>query len=221
MKIVKFYKNTVDNTHCLQACIKMLLSFYFPKRKFEDSKIDQKTLQEGGHTWFPPAVCWLDELGLKTLLFCKASSFNYKFFANDREKYLKQKWPKERYQKEKDNGAFKNIDQVQNASKIMVSKKLWIPKRLNDDELSKKIEDDQTLAIGKTIHQWLSGIYTDGSPHYVLIQKRYSPTQWKVHDPGLPPLENRKVPVTINCHSIFGDILVVCGPRKSCRTERF
>lgn len=101
MKDVKFYGNIADNNHCLQACVKMLLSFYFPKKKFDDSVIDKKTLQKGGHTWFPPVVCWLDELGLRTQLFCPVLGFDYKHFADSGEKYLKQKWTDERYQKEK------------------------------------------------------------------------------------------------------------------------
>lgn len=113
--------------------------------------------------------------------------------------------------KKKNNNALKNINQVQNASKIMVLKKLWVPVSLNDDKLSEKLKNNQTLAIGKTIYEQLTGNLVNGSPHYVLIQKRYSPTQWKIHDPGLPPIIDRKVPVTVAGNSMFGDLLLVYG----------
>ncbi len=214
MKIVKFYVN-IDSAHCLQACVKMLLSFYFPKKKFEDDEIDHKTLQEGGHTWLPPAACWLDELGLRVELFCPSSGFSYKTFAEKGDQYLKQKWFIERYDREKNSGALKNISKVQNASKAMVSKGLWAPKRLDEDKLTQILNNNEALAIGKTIHEWLSGNYVRrGTGHYVLIQKRYSPSQWRIHDPGLPAVKNRKVSLTINDRSIFGEALVVYGHKK-------
>jgi hypothetical protein len=192
----------------------MLLKFYFPKKEFKYSEIDEQTLQEGGHTWFPPTVCWLDKLGLKVKLYLPASLFDYKKFSEKGKGYLNTHWSEERYLRERNSGSLQNIDRVQNFSKIMVKKKLWTSKRLSDDELTNKLKDEQTLAVGKTIHEWLSGNYTSGSAHYVLIQKRYSEAQWKIHDPGLPPYENRKVVVSINGHSMFGDILVVSGLKK-------
>lgn len=213
IKEVPFCPNTPDNFHCLQACIKMLLLRYFPDKKFADSEIDAKTLQEGGHTWLAPAACWLDELGLKTQLFLPDSLFNYATFANEGEKYLRKQWPLEKYQKEENNGALKNIDKVQNACKVLVSKKLWTPDKLDDRTLSTMLEDCNTLAIGKTIYEWLSGNYVNGNPHYVLVVKQYRPGQWRIQDPGRPPKEDKIVSATINGNSIFSDILVVFGPK--------
>lgn len=88
---------------------------------------------------------------------------------------------------------------------------LWRNKFLQPEVLQKALEDKNTFAVGKTVYEWLNGEYVDGNSHYVLIIKEYSPGKWRVHDPGLPGIANRKVPQNINGQNIFGDILLVRG----------
>lgn len=90
------------------------MRFFNSSKSFSDDDIDRHTLQIGGWSWFPPAVVWLYNLGLNVELF---SEFNYKNFAEEGELYLKKEWDSERFNKEKDNGSFKGITEIQEASK--------------------------------------------------------------------------------------------------------
>ncbi len=156
-------------------------------------------------------LIWLYNLGLEVELY---SSFNYKEFGDRGEKYLEEEWGKERFEKEKRNGAFKNISYIQKATQEIVRIGLWINKKLTVEKLSKEVENKDTLAIGKTVHEWLEGNYINGTSHYILVIKENSPEMWKVHDPGLPGIKYRKIQQKINNHSMLEDILLVRGKRK-------
>ena len=214
MKVVPFFPNSDDNLHCLQACVKSVLAYYFPKRSFSDKKIDEQTGQIGGWSWLCPSVVYINSLGLQTKLFCPAFGFDYGRFSKLGQSYLKQVWGKERYAKEEANGALRNIAFVHHAAMELIDNGLWEDSQMETTELSKLLERENVLVIGKTIHEWLSGIDVNGVPHFALLIKEYSKTQWRIHDPGLPPIDNRKVNKMLNRHRIFGEIAVIYGLRQ-------
>ena len=117
-KIITFFENSHDNTHCLQSCIKSLLSFYFFNDVFTDKEIDTKTIHTGGwSSWLPPAVIWLNELGLNVKLY---SEFDYERFINEGEKYVRELKGEDIFNHEKRNGSYQNISLIQEAcSKIV------------------------------------------------------------------------------------------------------
>lgn len=207
-KIVRFFPNTQDKTHCLQACVKSVLEYYFPLKKFTDEEINEKTGQVGGWTWFPPTVIWLGSLGLEVKLYCPQEKFNYKDFSKEGLDYLRRCWNRERFEREDRAGAFKNISFVQDSSTEMVARGLWVGEAISSDLLAKRLEDKNYLAIGKTVYEWLSG-KPGKTSHYIVVIKKYSPSKWRVHDPGLPPQADRKVPINFNGNPIIGDVLLV------------
>lgn len=211
MKVVPFFPNADDDLHCLQACVKSVLKYYFPKRNFTDERIDEKTGFSDGWSWLPPTVVWLNELGLKVHLYLPATIFDYEVFSQKGTDYLKEKWKEDRFEREEKAGALKNISIIQKSTKEMVEKGFLKKERLGVKQLTDKLEKSKNLAIGKTVYTWLAGNYTLGNSHFVLVIKKYSTTMWRAHDPGLPPHENRKVPLKINNHSIFGDIVLIEG----------
>ena len=85
-KIIPFFENLPDNTHCLQSCLKSVLAYYFPDRTFTAEEIDKQTIQTGGWSWLPPAVIWLHDLGLNVELY---SLFDYSRFAEFGKEYMK------------------------------------------------------------------------------------------------------------------------------------
>lgn len=209
MKVVPFYPNSPDNLHCLQACIKSVTQYYFPDKHFSDKEIDVFTCFESGWSWIIAAVNWLDELGLQIKLY---SPFPYDQLILEGEKFMKKFKGEAVYEYEKQNGSYKNLPLIQKSAELMITRKLWEQNKLNNSDLAQLLKNEQVLAIGKTVYEWLSGNYLPLEKlhsHYVLIIKEYSPGIWKVHDPGLPPAPERKVSNTINNHDIFGDILVI------------
>lgn len=207
MKIVPFIPNEADNLHCLQSCVRSAVSYF--KVDFDDGEIDKKTGFFGFPSWLPHSVNWLNEKGLTAKLY---SPFDYTRFVAEGEEFMKEV-KKDYYFKEKNEGQYNNLDQIQKAAELMVRNKLWEQKRLSIHELASILIDDNTLAIAKTIHEWLDGNAIAGSSHYVSVIKQYQPGKWLIHDPGLPPRERRKVDQIINGDlNIFGDILLISKP---------
>lgn len=204
-KTIPFFENSPDNFHCLQSCVKSLLSSYLPDRVFEDDEIDENTIQKGGWTWLPPAVVWLHELGLDVKLY---SLFDYKRFSEEGEAYMKEFRSEEAYLKEKQNGAYDNAHLIQLSCQKMIGYCLWEQSQLSKENLEIELENESTFAVGKTLYEWLDGRQGNSS-HYVTVIKKYAPGVWRAHDPGLPGKENRKIPQVFSNQNIFGDILLV------------
>jgi len=207
-KSIPFFENSADNIHCLQACVKSLLAHYFPEKGFSDQEIDKETLQTGGFSWLPPSVVFLDNLGLDVKLYSK---FDYGEFAENGEEFLKATWDANRFATEKSSGALDNILLIQKAAQEMRDRDLWSASPLANDELRLELESGNTFAIAKTVYEWLDNQYVNGTPHFILIIKEYGAGTWRIHDPGIPGKQDRKVPQRINNHDIFGDLLIVKG----------
>lgn len=204
MKIVPFVANESDNQHCLQANVKSILIYF--EVDFLESEVDMMTGFFGEPSWLPHCVNWLNEKGLKVKLY---SPFDYNRLVVEGENYIRE-FKKEIYHKEKIEGHYNHLNKIQKAAKIMINNKLWEQKKLSIDELNNLLLADNTLAIAKTIHEWLDGNSIAGTSHYVTVIKQYQPGQWLIHDPGLPPKPRRKVSQLINQNlNIFGDILTI------------
>jgi hypothetical protein len=209
MKEVPSFSNTADNNGCLQACVKDVLAYYFPKRLINDKEINEKTGQCGGWTWLPPAACWLNNLGLDVKLYWNSKNFDYKSFALYGTSYLKKQWSSERFDWEEQHGAYKNIDFVQEKAKEMVNKNIYVGKRLSTALLLKFLGNQESLAVAKTIYQWLSGDYVLGDGHFVVVIDSPKPGFWRINDPGLPEMPNREISSKIKDHPVFLDTLLI------------
>ena len=57
-KIVPFYTNTSDDTHCYQAGLKMILKYFIPDKDFSWEELDKFTAKvEDLWTWPTPDFC--------------------------------------------------------------------------------------------------------------------------------------------------------------------
>jgi len=45
---VPFYPNTEDNTHCLQACLKMVLKYFIQEKEYSYEDLDRVTAKVPG-----------------------------------------------------------------------------------------------------------------------------------------------------------------------------
>ena len=208
MKIVKAYPNTPDNTFCLQASLLSILNNYFPTRTFSEEEVSKNTDYHPKYfSWSPRSVVWLDKLGLDVKLYSPA---DYGRIAAEGLKYLKELKGK-MYEFEEKRGEYKYLPEVQIAIKEMISKNLWTDKMLNVEELRNELKDINTLAIGKTIYEWLDDKYIAGISHFITLVKEYSSGVWLIQDSGLPMKRDRKVNQYINNHSILGDIILIKG----------
>lgn len=205
MKNVPYYRNSPDNLHCLQASVKSVLAFN--GIAFDENEVDQKTGYFGVPSWTPHAVNWFEENNLDVKLY---SPFDYQRFLNEGEDYLKV-FKGNFYFKEKAEGQYKFVNEVQQAVANMIRKNLWEKRNLSISDLRSKVNDAKTLAIGKTTDTRLKGKTANGVSHYVTIIKEYHAGKWQIHDPGLPGKEYRTVKQFLdNGQEVFpGDIIII------------
>lgn len=204
MKVVPNYPNLSTNDACLQACVKNILSYF----KLSD-EINNVEIGTGYHndsfSWITQAVSWLSSLGLDVCLY---SPFKYDRLVKEGIDYMKE-FKKQYFDMEFQRGDYKYLNEIIIGVSKMIDSGLWINESIPTDTLVHKLRNENTLAIGKTIYEWMSGSYIAGTSHYVTMIKEYSPTEWLINDPGLPPVERRKISKWINNHDIVGEVLLI------------
>ena len=207
-KVIPFFGNSPENIRCLHSCIKSILAFYFPGKSFTDEDIDINTMQTDGWAWLPPFLVWLSNLGLDVRLY-PTSGFLYQRLADEGEIYLRECLGENYFIQER-NGAFKNLIFLQETTRKMIAKGLCDNDSISTENLESELANDNVLAVGKTVYEWLDR--NQGSTgHYVVLIKKYSPGVWKVHDPGLPHKENRKIAQEFEGRCMLGDVMLVKG----------
>jgi len=182
---VPFYSNTSDNTHCVQACFRMVLKHFLPDKDFSWKKLAQITKKEKGKgTWWFPALIKLKKLGVESQLI---DPFDYEQFYKNNKKYLYKVYKKE-------------IADWYVQKSNLLDVRQFIPQFL------KEVDYKNRLATLADMEQLLTKDYLIGADvnantlinqsgyisHMVVIfsiDDRY----FLLHDPGLPPKPNWKV----------------------------
>lgn len=184
---IPFYRNTKDNLHCLQACLKSVLKFYFPKNDYSFKYLDRVTAHKKGKgTWLSAALLFLAQKGFDII---NIEIFDYKKFARLGEKYLKRLWTDEIFQTQKRFSDFKN---EQRLAKILIKdKRIKLEKRsatLRDIRYFFRKKYILLCTINPYVLEGKKGYYS----HLVVVTDVKKDTI-TFHDPGPLPLKNRKV----------------------------
>lgn len=83
---VPYYANTPDNTHCVQACYRMILKYFLSEQDFSWDELDKKTAkQKDMWTWPMAGLCWLQEIGFDVKYI---ENFDFQAFLDRKEDYL-------------------------------------------------------------------------------------------------------------------------------------
>lgn len=182
---MKFYKNTADDLHCFQAALRMVLSVYFPKKKFASTYIDKITgFSKEKYTWDTKGYLWLVKKGFELV---RVSDFNYNRFSKEGEKYLKWFWRSDVYEKQKEMSDFKKEQRI--SKKLQEVSKIFSRKAtVRDIEIF--------FNKGYTVIAYVNPRAIDGKRgygnHSVVIVDEL-PKHIVFHDPGIPPQRNRRV----------------------------
>lgn len=206
-KEIPFFPNP-DGFHCQQASVKSVLKYFFPDSEFSDSEINEGTAQRGGNSWFPPAVMYLDQVGLSVQLYTPPI-LDYEEFIKRGKEYLREKTSQSWIQRQEEVGAFVNFKVVQEAAKKMLENQLVKCEAIDIEQLGEELEKREVLAIGKTYYQWLSGIHKPGNAHFVVIIQSHDKTHWRIHDSGPPSRPDRIVPKKLDSESMFSEVLLI------------
>jgi hypothetical protein len=187
MKKIPFYSNLKDNNHCLQACLKMVFKYYFPKENYSYSKLDKITKHKKGMwTWQGASLLALADRGFDVV---NIENLDYKKFSKKGENYLKEIWNEEVFETQK---KFSDLKQEQNiAGKMMENKKIKLLNRdLKFSDVESYFNEDYLVLV--SVNPCVFENKKCYWSHIVLIID--IDEKWVTfHDAGLPPIKDRKI----------------------------
>lgn len=186
---VPFFKNTKDNTHCFQACLKMILKNYFPFEQYSFKKLDKITGKQAGKwTWPMKGIIFLQSKGL---LLKHINNFNYEAFGRNSYSYLRRVWrDKEFYDAQVSNS---NIPYESSVAKLYATKGIHRKKRPEQHDLFKLLRDGCILMCN--VNYYALHCKTGYSGHFVVVYKIVNDKVY-LHDPGLPGQRDMIVSLT-------------------------
>jgi len=188
---ISFFSNTKDDLHCVQAVLKSVLKYYFPKENYSFKQLDEITAHKKGRwTWRNAMLLYLSNRGLEVI---EMVDFDSKKFAKEGRAFLKRVWPKEVFEIQ---DQYSDFDQEQMLTKELLKEKrvkLEIRVPLLSD-MRKLFKKDYLLMT--SINPCVINHQDGYRSHFVLITdigKDYV----TYHDPGIPPMPHRKIPLKL------------------------
>ncbi len=182
---IPFYSNTPDDTHCYQAALKMVLKHFKPKEEFSWQELEKLTAKvEGLWTWPTQGLINLNNMGFEIV---DIDDFNIEKFIEDGENYLTKKYGKE---VGKAQILHSNIRQEQDIYKDYLKLNLHDQRIPSTKDIKKLIHEGYLIVCNVNAETLNSKSGYAG--HFVVIFG-YDEIFFHLHDPGLPPLQDRKV----------------------------
>ena len=181
---IPFYLNP-DDTHCFQACLKMVIEYFWPECVYSWEELDIITSKiKGLWTWPMAGLLFMQEKGAEVKII---KSFDYDNFSKNGAEYLRK-----RYGKEVANAQIKNsdIDREIGFSKKFI-KKIKIKKDIPKIEDLKQMLKDNYVIIANINSRILNN--KNGYVGHFVVIKSFNQEGFLLNDPGLPGIENRKV----------------------------
>lgn len=182
---VPFFGNAKDDTHCVQAVLKMVLKYFLPKRNFDWKELDRISKKERNlGTWLVPVLIWFAKQKFDVI---NVEQFDYDRYYREGEPYIKKIFPKraaEWYLKKSNLKSIKR--RIPEFLRIVTTHKRYA--KANE---IRELLDRGYLVTSDVNSDMLNGKKGYNS-HLVLIIG-YEKNNFILHDPGLPPQKNHKV----------------------------
>lgn len=187
MKKIPFYSNLKDNNHCIQACLKMVIKYYFPAKNYSFKELDKMSKHKKGMwTWQGASLLALADMGLEVV---NIENIDYKKFAEQGEMYLQNIWSEEVFATQDKYSDLKQEKKI--AQKMVESKKMKLANRdakFSDVEGYFAKDYLVLVSVNPCVFENKKCYWS----HIVLITDIND--RWVTfHDVGLPPVENRKI----------------------------
>lgn len=182
---VPFFANTSDDLHCYEASLRMILKFFQPDREYSWEEMETITgKKEGLWTWPQQGMLWFQEHGFDVV---NIETFDYPRFVETGVNYLFELYGEE--------GAKEQLAHCDIPAEIEICKQFY-----------KEVKTELRLPTWNDIKHLLEKGYLLGClinsaalnnisgyvGHFVVI-KGITDSTLILHDPGLPPQENRIV----------------------------
>jgi len=184
---IPFYKNLKDDSHCFQACLKMLLKYTFPKESYSFAKLDHLTAHKPYQwTWNTAGLLFLAKKGFEVI---SIENFDYKQFVQFGEEYLRMIWTEEILETQKRYSDFQKERIL--AKKFIHQKTI---QHIRRPTIFSEIEE--YFRSGYITLVTLNPLVLEGKEGYgshIVILTNIDRKIVTFHDPGLPSYEGRKV----------------------------
>jgi hypothetical protein len=186
---VPFYGNTPDGIHCFEASLQSVLKYFLPDRNFSMAEIEQITGKtEGLWTWPQPSLLWLHHHGFEVI---QIEIFDYQRFINEGEQYLIEEYGERAGQEQISHSDITKERQICKA----FLEEIEVTKSLPDIDDLKAYLDKGYLLICSINSRALNE--REGYVGHAVVVIGYTEQSLFLHDPGLPPQENREVPFAL------------------------
>lgn len=186
-KNIPFYSNLKTDTHCFQACLKMVLKHCFPDKDYSFEYLDKVTFHKKDKwTWDSGALLFLSKLGFDVV---RIVNFDYKQFVEFGEEYLRMIWNDEVFNTQKQ---YSDFDQERKlAQDLLKNGSIKLERRWTN---LKEVEDlfQKDFLVMTSINPYILDNEEGYSSHLVVITG-FNEDSITFHDPGLPPQKNRTV----------------------------
>lgn len=183
--IPKFYEN-IDNNHCLQCCVRMVLDSVLP-RETSESVVDRETEYDPNlWTWTISGARFLSQ-ELKNVQII-TDVFDYRQFVQNGKVYLKQVWNEERLKQQESHASYGFKKEIELASKFLESGGEVKHYNFTRDSVEELLR--QNFLITQVDHGKLYN--QNSSSHCILIYSKQR-DEFEVHDPGQPPMRSHSI----------------------------
>lgn len=185
---IPFFPNDKTDLHCMQACIQMILKYYYPQKNFSIKKLNE-LLKIGDKKMygFPEmAVGVLSILGVNA---------KYYTFSDDKEWYEKgKKYLLEKYSPEVAENIWKMTDfKIQKPFfKKALKEKRYVRKKLSFKDLEKFFKKGYLISPTVNVNALEN---RKGYVGHAIIITNIDDKFITFYDPGLPPVPNSKIKI--------------------------
>lgn len=186
---IPFFPNTPDDTHCVQASLKMVMKYFWPAKDFSFDELDKITAKVPNMwTWPFAGDIWLSEHGIEVKTI---QIFDIKRFAEEGEQYIVE-FAGEKVAKAQ--AAHSDISAEKEYAKEYI-RKVPIETRIPTIEDIKKLTTEGYVVTVSVNSYTLNG--KEGYSGHRVVIIGISDEGVYINDPGLPPQENRFVPTDV------------------------
>jgi hypothetical protein len=181
---VPFFSNTPDDTHCFQACLKMVLKYFLPEQDFSWEELEELTGKKGDlWTWPMQGALSLKEMGFDVV---DIDVFDYAAFVERGTDYLTEIYGEEISQAQEKHS---DIPEAQRISKDYLKSHIHTQRIPNLEDVSRLLSEG--FLVGCNVNSYALNNQGGYAGHFVLIYAYDD--RIHLHDPGLPPQESRQI----------------------------
>jgi len=180
------YFKQPDNTHCFQACLKMVLKYFFPEKNFTFEELDKLSDKpKDKWSWSCAALAELKNMKLKVKHY---STFDYNNFVKNGAKYIRKTYEKEIAEKMIEMSDINS--EIENA-KDMIKEDIFELKELTFEDIEKWFKENYTILL--LINSKIINNETGYSGHFVVLTN-FDKDSVFINDPSIKHgSKNRKV----------------------------